>query len=288
MTPAANTASPVFDMKGAPPPEIAAKFGNAKSWEDIVKAYANSSGEARRIAEEKKRIEQENQTLKTVGDLFKQNQSKPKDTTFFGYPSEAAYLAEKEVDPVGASRKALLHSLKSDPTALEDILSPILDKRLGKYESHLGMTQERARMSQAFEKLPEFAKGGEMRQHLDTWYDEGGKEVVEAIAPALRETGHNAYEILAKSAGYDALKNQNAILKAENEALKNGKQQQAIRASGGQSTGTPNAPAPKGTKEELVALAKVKGIPVEEGEAEIFANALDEASGKNIRTQRRR
>lgn len=196
------------------PPALAARFGSGvKSIADLAKKFSSSSSEAQRYRQEHEKTQRELEIERAV----KRNLPAPraeKDNSIFGYPSKEAYLAAVEADPMGAWNNNFKHLMKNNPDIFKELVTPLIQESIAPLHEQSQMAQEQKMLNDTYSKHPEFAANGEYRHILDKWADEGGKEVLATVAKALRGTGINPYEFVAKGVAYDLMKQQVASNKA--------------------------------------------------------------------------
>lgn len=244
------------------PEALAARFGSGiKFIGDLTKKFSSSSSEAQRYRSEHERTQRELEIERAVKRNLPGQKPEP-DKSFFGHPNKEAYIAAVEADPIGTWNNNFKHLMKNNPDLLKELVSPIIKESIEPYENQSRQAQEQKMLNDTYVKHPEFSSGGEYRHILDKWADEGGSEVLKKAADALRGTGINAYEMIAKGVAYDLVRQQNAA----NKAGQVKKQASSVTANNG--SGVKGKPVPANKSEEIddliAAEEKVSGKPMEQ------------------------
>lgn len=262
------------------PEALAARFGSGVKYiGDLTKKFSSSSSEAQRYRQEHERAQRELEIERAVKRNLPGQKPEP-DKSFFGHPNKEAYIAAVEADPIGTWNNNFKHLMKNNPDLLKELVSPIIKESIEPFQQQSIQAQEQKMLNDVYTKHPEFANGGEYRHILDKWADEGGSEILKKAADALRGTGINAYEYIAKGVAYDLVRQQNAANKAGMT------KKQATSGTANNGSGVKGKPVPANKDEEIdeliAAEEKESGKPM----GQMAKDVMKQVWAKPDRTKR--
>lgn len=192
-----NTAQ-AFDWNSAPPPDVSAKFGGAKTWKDVTDRYGNSSREAQRLNQQYTDAQRKLEIFE-IANKVNPKQPQADQNPFFGFKDQAHYLSELERDPVGTKQKENAWMLEKNAELIDKRVNEIVEKKLAPFQQQSVAQREKSLHDAAVQTYPEIAEGGPLRSVVETWVEEN-QPAWQALKDAAKNSNINPWKIAADAA----------------------------------------------------------------------------------------